>query len=232
MATISGEIHQFKNKAGTKNWWPRTVTEAIYGLDSTIADVKTWVGNNYQAKYAFTISGTSGATYNLATIATQAANGNSAYNSLSNYLTTSSAAGTYANKYIYRNHSARETSYTGPTYLSTYVGNNAIIERGSWNYASNGYIDTGVGIIHLAGTMVVAVNDTAHGSALFITPSTSYPQTGTGAKNEMFFFTQNGNNSDYPDAWTRVVTNRNFTDVIGTTTYAPYNSAGYLPLSG
>jgi len=51
MATISGEIHQFKNKAGTKNWWPRTVTEAIYGLDSTIADVKTWVGNNF-VKYS------------------------------------------------------------------------------------------------------------------------------------------------------------------------------------
>jgi len=77
MATVSGKIFQVKD--GTTNLFPRTVIEAVYGLDKTIADVKTWVGNNYQAKYVFTISGTSGATYNLATIATQAANGNTAY---------------------------------------------------------------------------------------------------------------------------------------------------------
>ena len=37
------------------------------------------LSNIYQPKYAFTISGTSGSTYNLATISTNAANGNTAY---------------------------------------------------------------------------------------------------------------------------------------------------------
>ena len=411
MATISGEIHQFKNKAGTKNWWPRTVTEAIYGLDSTIADVKTWVGNNYvkyshgyynptsavdlnsqyvaeniiqQISWNFdtysnvanrpttggsaasvlvlpnswgglqfytdynsntyyirnrysntgwkswvqlyhtgnfnpanylttsaaagtylplaggTLSGDVTTNANIYLLGTNSFSaivkknvvtsggwarsflqinnnsdevlwalggygeaqgltymyfGSSAWNSDNNikfynsgtikantfqknggtssqflkadgsvdsntYLTTSSAASTYVNKHTYRNHSATETQYTGPTYISAYVGNNAIIERGSWDYANNGYIDSGLGIIPLAGTMVVAVNKNANGTALFITPSTS--STGTaeaGKKNEMFFFTQNGNSSNYPDAWTRVVTNRNFADVIGTATY-------------
>ena len=411
MATISGEIHQFKNKAGTKNWWPRTVTEAIYGLDSTIADVKTWVGNNYvkyshgyynptsavdlnsqyvaeniiqQISWNFdtysnvanrpttggsaasvlvlpnswgglqfytdynsntyyirnrysntgwkswvqlyhtgnfnpanylttsaaagtylplaggTLSGDVTTNANIYLLGTNSFSaivkknvvtsggwarsflqinnnsdevlwalggygeaqgltymyfGSSAWNSDNNikfynsgtirantfqknggtssqflkadgsvdsntYLTTSSAASTYVNKHTYRNHSATETQYTGPTYISAYVGNNAIIERGSWDYANNGYIDSGLGIIPLAGTMVVAVNKNANGTALFITPSTSSTGTaGAGKKNEMFFFTQNGNSSNYPDAWTRVVTNRNFADVIGTATY-------------
>lgn len=148
--------------------------------------------------------------------------GESAYNSLGNYVP----------KYISRSHGATADSYTGPTYLSTYVGNNAIIERGSWAYANNGYIDTGVGIIGLAGTLVIASNYGTNGSAIFVTPSTSSPGGGAGANNEMFFFTQNGNNSSYPDAWTRVMTNRNWSSIIGTTTYAPYNASGYLPLTG
>ena len=49
------------------------------------ADIPDLSGT-YQTKYGFTINGTSGQSYNLATISSNASNGNTAYNSLGNYL--------------------------------------------------------------------------------------------------------------------------------------------------
>ena len=218
------------------------LTSAHAGLDKvgTVTSVAMTVptglsisGTPITTSGTIAISFTSG--YSIPTTAKQS-NWDTAYgwgnHASAGYLLASTASSTYVPKYISRHHGATADSYTGPTYLSTYVGNNAIIERGSWAYANNGYIDTGVGIIGLAGTMVIASNYGTNGSAIFVTPSTSSTGGGAGANNEMFFFTQNGNNTNYPDAWTRVMTNRNFTYIIGSTTYAPYNANGYLPLTG
>ena len=118
-------------------------------------------------------------------------------------------------QFAIRAHDSSSAAYTGPTYISTYVGGKALIDRGSWAYANNGYVDTGDGVIPLAGTMVITINggtSNKYGSAIFVTPSTASTPSGTTAlKNEMWFFTQNGNTSSYPDAWTRVLTNRNYT---------------------
>lgn len=86
------------------------------------------------------------------------------------------------------------------------------IKRGSWSYSGNGYISndiTGVGTIDLAGTTVIqAANSGTQYTQLYLTPSTG---STTGCKtNEIFMYNNNG--SSYSPSWTRVVTNRNYTD--------------------
>lgn len=87
------------------------------------------------------------------------------------------------------------------------------IRRGTWSYADNGYISndtTGVGTIDLAGTTVIQADggsSTAY-TQLYLTPSTGNT---TGYKpNEIFMYNNNG--SSYNPSWTRVLTNRNYTD--------------------
>ena len=125
----------------------------------------------------------------------------------------------YVFKYI-RNHDVKATQYTGTSFFTTYVSNtndtNAIIERGSWAYAANGYVQTDIlksetynFRIHLAGTAIFSVGNSTSHTSLFITPQNNDVTGGSNysAVNEMMFYTSNGSN--YNDAWTRVYTNRN-----------------------
>lgn len=110
-----------------------------------------------------------------------------------------------------RSHGVITTEYTVGTFMTNFAGAGLYLDRGSWDYANNGFINTPYGKIHLAGTMSLF---TGSGSAaskyctyLAITPSTgSLP--GGSETNDMLFYTSNGDNTSYPDAWTRVMTDR------------------------
>lgn len=110
------------------------------------------------------------------------------------------------------NHGSSGKAYTADTYSSTFVNKAfvAFAERGSWAYANNGYVSTDTGVnIPLAGTAIFqwGASDT-NKTQLYITP---YNNSGVSnpAVNEMLFYTSNG--SGYTSAWTRVLTNRNYT---------------------
>lgn len=190
MATISGEIHQFKNKAGTKNWWPRTVTEAIYGLDSTIADVKTWVGNNYVSALGTNgnyLTWTKGGTANNITVpyATTADGANHAF-----WLNTNNtiAFGKSGLQYfsIYGTEGTSTTENNTPTSAWYHI---LRMNHGD----SDGYFADIA--IHLSGSNGIYWRRIAGGTNL---------------------------------GWFRVLDSNNFASIIGTTTYAPYNSYGYM----
>lgn len=125
---------------------------------------------------------------------------------------------TYDGRYVggnkQANHGTTATSYTADTYSSTFVNKNyvAFAERGSWNYANNGYVTTDFGNIHLAGTAVFqwGANDT-YKTQLFITPLNASGVTSP-LLGEMLYYSSNGDN--YNKGWTRVVTNRNYTSII------------------
>lgn len=117
------------------------------------------------------------------------------------------------------NHGSSGKAYTADTYSSTFVNKAfvAFAERGSWVYANNGYISTDTGVnIPLAGTAIFqwGASDT-NKTQLYITP---YNNSGVSnpAVNEMLFYTSNG--SGYTSAWTRVLTNRNYTNYTVTKT--------------
>lgn len=117
------------------------------------------------------------------------------------------------------NHGSSGKAYTADTYSSTFV-NKAVVafaERGSWDYANNGYVSTDTGVnIPLAGTAIFqwGASDT-NKTQLYITP---YNNSGVSnpAVNEMLFYTSNG--SGYTSAWTRVLTHRNYTNYTVTKT--------------
>ena len=117
------------------------------------------------------------------------------------------------------NHGSSGKAYTADTYSSTFVNKAfvAFAERGSWAYATNGYVSTDTGVnIPLAGTAIFqwGASDT-NKTQLYITP---YNNSGVSnpAVNEMLFYTSNG--SDYTSAWTRVLTHRNYTNYTVTKT--------------
>lgn len=110
-----------------------------------------------------------------------------------------------------RSHGVITTEYTVGTFMTNFAGAGLYLDRGSWDYANNGFITTPYGKIHLAGTMSLF---TGSGSAaskyctyLAITPSTGGLPGGS-KTNDMLFYTSNGDNTSYPDAWTRVMTDR------------------------
>lgn len=117
------------------------------------------------------------------------------------------------------NHDSSGKAYTADTYSSTFVNKAfvAFAERGSWDYANNGYVSTDTGVnIPLAGTAIFqwGASDT-NKTQLYITP---YNNSGVSnpAVNEMLFYTSNG--SGYTSAWTRVLTHRNYTNYTVTKT--------------
>ena len=110
------------------------------------------------------------------------------------------------------NHNPSGKAYTADTYSSTFVNKAfvAFAERGSWSYANNGYVSTDVGVnIPLAGTAIFqwGASDT-NKTQLYITPYDN-SEVSNPAVSEMLFYTSNG--SGYTPAWTRVLTNRNYT---------------------
>ena len=125
---------------------------------------------------------------------------------------TGSIDGRYVGGKKIAGHGSRGTAYTADTYSSNFV-NKAFVayaERGSWDYANNGYITTDTGVnIPLAGTAIFQwgasdINKTQ----LFITPMNNNGVSNP-AVNEMLFYTSNG--SEYSSGWSRVLTNRNYT---------------------
>ena len=117
------------------------------------------------------------------------------------------------------NHGSSGTAYTADTYSSTFVNKAfvAFAERGSWDYANNGYVSTDTGVnIPLAGTAIFqwGASDT-NKTQLYITPHNNSGVSNPAA-NEMLFYTSNG--SGYTSAWTRVLTHRNYTNYTVTKT--------------
>ena len=125
---------------------------------------------------------------------------------------TGSIDGRYVGGKKIARHGSQGTAYTADTYSSNFVDKAfvAYAERGSWVYASNGYITTDTGVnIPLAGTAIFqwGASDTSK-TQLFITPHNNSGVSNPAA-NEMLFYTSNG--SRYTSAWTRVLTHRNYT---------------------
>ena len=125
---------------------------------------------------------------------------------------TGSIDGRYVGGKKIAGHGSQGTAYTADTYSSNFV-NKAFVayaERGSWDYANNGYITTDTGVnIPLAGTAIFqwGASDT-NKTQLFITPMNNNGVSNP-AVNEMLFYTSNG--SGYSSVWSRVLTNRNYT---------------------
>lgn len=138
-------------------------------------------------------------------------------------ITTTYQFGSIDGRYVGGNKTAKHgssgTAYTADTYSSTFVNKAfvAFAERGSWSYANNGYVSTDTGVnIPLAGTAIFqwGASDT-NKTQLYITPYNS-SEVSNPAANEMLFYTSNG--SGYISAWTRVLTNRNYTNYTVTKT--------------
>lgn len=125
---------------------------------------------------------------------------------------TGSIDGRYVGGKKIAGHGSQGTAYTADTYSSNFV-NKAFVayaERGSWDYANNGYITTDTGVnIPLAGTAIFqwGASDT-NKTQLFITPMNNSGVSNP-AVNEMLFYTSNG--SEHSSGWSRVLTNRNYT---------------------
>lgn len=97
------------------------------------------------------------------------------------------------------------------------------IKKGSWNYAGNGYIKAGdLGNIDLAGTSVLTFGNSSAYTQLYITAPAHSGHSGK--TNEIFFYNDHGSN--YDPGWTRVITNRNYTDYINTTNFPGLNKVG------
>lgn len=132
---------------------------------------------------------------------------------------TGSIDGRYVGGKKIAGHGSQGTAYTADTYSSNFV-NKAFVayaERGSWAYANNGYITTDTGVnIPLAGTAIFqwGASDT-NKTQLFITPINNSGVSNP-AVNEMLFYTSNG--SEYSSGWSRVLTNRNYTNYTVTKT--------------
>lgn len=108
-------------------------------------------------------------------------------------------------------HGSSSTAYTPQTYVSNYANSGYFMaDRGSWYHVGNGYITSDFGNIHLSGTAVATwrYSDTVF-TQLYITP---YYNTASTLYNEMLFYTYQG--TDASPAWTRVLTNRNYTSML------------------
>lgn len=124
-----------------------------------------------------------------------------------------------------------ETALT-PDEVYALVGGTTI-KRGTWSYAGNGHISndtTGVGTIDLAGATVIQADAGSSNqyTQLYLTSSTGSAE---GYKpNEIFMYNKN---AGYSPSWTRVLTNRNYTDyclpLAGGTMTGQINSQGIVP---
>lgn len=131
------------------------------------------------------------------------------------------------------NHGSSGTAYTADTYSSTFVNKAfvAFAERGSWAYASNGYVSTDTGVnIPLAGTAIFqwGASDT-NKTQLYITPHNNSGVSNPAA-NEMLFYTSNG--SGFTSAWTRVLTHRNYTNYTVTKTGGGASGTWRISITG
>lgn len=101
------------------------------------------------------------------------------------------------------------------------------IKKGTWDYSGNGYIKAGdFGNIDLAGTSILTFGTSSAYTQLYITAPT---QSGhSGKTNEIFFYNDhsNGDGVSYSPGWTRVITNRNYTDYVNTTNFPGLNKVG------
>lgn len=146
---------------------------------------------------------------------------------------TGSIDGRYVGGKKIAGHGSRGTAYTADTYSSNFV-NKAFVayaERGSWDYANNGYITTDTGVnIPLAGTAIFqwGASDT-NKTQLFITPMNNSGVSNP-AVNEMLFYTSNG--SGYTSAWTRVLTHRNYTNYTVTKTGGGASGTWRISITG
>lgn len=131
------------------------------------------------------------------------------------------------------NHGSSGTAYTAYTYSSTFVNKAfvAFAERGSWDYANNGYVSTDTGVnIPLAGTAIFqwGASDT-NKTQLYITPHNNSGVSNPAA-NEMLFYTSNG--SGYASVWTRVLTHRNYTNYTVTKTGGGASGTWRISITG
>ena len=103
-----------------------------------------------------------------------------------------------------------ETSI-GPADVLSKLGSGYALGKGTWDYAGNGYISkdtTGSIAIDLAGCSVIQLGGSSAYTQLYITAPAS---TTTNSKtNEILFYNNHGSN--YSSAWTRVLTNRNYSE--------------------
>ena len=115
----------------------------------------------------------------------------------------------------------------GPADVLSKLGSGYALGKGTWDYAGNGYISkdtTGSIAIDLAGCSVIQLGSSSEYTQLYITAPTS---TTTHSKtNEILFYNNHG--SDYSPAWTRVLTNRNYSEYCASTGH----THNYLPKSG
>lgn len=96
------------------------------------------------------------------------------------------------------------------------------INKSTWAYANNGYIETEWGKMELAGSSILSFGTSSAYTQLFISaPSSS---RGDGLTNEMMFYNNHG--STYSPGWTRVLTNRNYTDYINETNFPGIKKTG------
>ena len=106
------------------------------------------------------------------------------------------------------------------------------MKKGTWSYAGNGYIQAGsFGNIDLAGCSVITLGASeANGyTQLYITGPTATEQNAK--TNEIFFYNNHG--EGYKPDWTRVITHRNYNEVLPVKLvnglgYSDMISAGYL----
>ena len=99
----------------------------------------------------------------------------------------------------------------GPADVLSKLGSGYALGKGTWNYDGNGYISkdtTGSIAIDLAGCSVIQLGGSSAYTQLYITAPAS---TTTNSKtNEILFYNNHG--SGYAPAWTRVLTNRNYSE--------------------
>lgn len=99
----------------------------------------------------------------------------------------------------------------GPAEVLSKLGSGYALGKGTWDYAGNGYISkdtTGSIAIDLAGSSIIQFGGSSAYTQLYITAPAS---TTTNSKtNEMLFYNNHG--SSYSPAWTRVLTNRNYSE--------------------
>ena len=116
----------------------------------------------------------------------------------------------------------------GPADVLSKLGSGYALGKGTWDYAGNGYISngtTGSISIDLAGCSVIQFGNSRAYTQLYITaPTTS--GTANAKPNEILFYNNHG--SDYSPAWTRVLTNRNYSEYCASTGH----THNYLPKSG
>jgi hypothetical protein len=106
----------------------------------------------------------------------------------------------------------------GPAEVLSKLGSGYALGKGTWDYAGNGYISkdtTGSIAIDLAGSSIIQFGSSSAYTQLYITAPAS--STTNSKTNEMLFYNNHG--SGYSPAWTRVLTDRNYSEYCATKTH-------------